>query len=96
MNIIMIVLLIAIFYFFMIRPQKKRQKRDREFRNSLAEGDYVITAGGIHGKIRGIQDNTVTLEIAHNVKIRIEKNMIYASPQDAANDDNSVAENARN
>ena len=95
-NIVMIVLLIGIFYFFMIRPQQKRQKKAREFRDSLKEGDSVITAGGIHGKIRGIKDTTVVLEIAPNVKIRIDKNMIYASTQDAANDDTSVAEKARN
>lgn len=93
MNIIFIVALIAIFYFFMIRPQQKRQKEARKFRDSLQEGDAVITAGGIHGKIRGIKENTVMLEIAPNVKIRIDKGMIYASAQDAKSDANAVSEN---
>ncbi|MDE6489571.1 MAG: preprotein translocase subunit YajC, partial [Muribaculaceae bacterium] len=53
----------------------------------------VITAGGIHGKIRGIKENTVMLEIAPNVKIRIDKGMIYASAQDAKTDSNAVSEN---
>ena len=95
MNIVMIVLLIAIFYFFMIRPQQKRQKKAREFRESLKPGDSVITAGGIHGKIRSISQNTVMLEVAPNVKISIDKNMIYASTQDAATDDNAVTEKNR-
>lgn len=93
MNIAFIIGLFAIFYFFMIRPQQKRQKEARKFRDSLKEGDSVITAGGIHGKIRGIKDNTVMLEIAPNVKIRIDKGMIYASVQDAKTDSNAVSEN---
>ena len=59
MNLIMIVLLIAIFYFFMIRPQQKKQKEIRKFRDSISEGDRVVTAGGIYGKIRSINDNIV-------------------------------------
>ena len=94
-SILMIVALIAIFYFFMIRPQQKRQKKARELRESLKPGDSVITAGGIHGKIRSISQNTVMLEVAPNVKISIDKNMIYASTQDAATDDNAVTEKNR-
>ena len=55
MNIGMIVLLIAIFYFLMIRPQNKKQKQIRKFREGLQSGDKVITAGGIYGKIKEIQ-----------------------------------------
>lgn len=86
MNIIMIVALIAIFYFFIIRPQSKKQKEIRKFRDSLKKGDRVVTAGGIYGKIREIEDekNTIILEIAENVKIRIDKGSIYQSVQDAS------------
>ena len=96
-NIIMIVALIAIFYFFIIRPQSKKQKEIRKFRDSLKKGDRVVTAGGIYGKIREIEDekNTIILEIAENVKIRIDKGSIYQSVQDAsesqANNGNAAA-----
>ena len=82
-NIFMIVALIAIFYFFMIRPQQKRQKEIRKFREALTVGDRVITAGGIHGKIRGIKDNAFIIEIADNVKVTIDKGSVYPSAADA-------------
>lgn len=82
--IIMIVALIAIFYFFMIRPQSKKQKEMKKFREGLKSGDKVITAGGIHGRIREIKQNgTVLLEITDGVKIVIDATMIYPSMQDA-------------
>ena len=84
-SIIMMVALIAIFYFFMIRPQSKRQKEIRNFREALTEGQKVITAGGIHGKVKGIKDNTVIVEIADNVRITVDKGSIYASTADTAN-----------
>ena len=84
-SILMIVILIVIFYFFMIRPQSKRQKEIRKFREGLQSGDKVVTAGGIHGKIKEIKpdSNVVILEIADGVKIRIDKGSIYATAQDA-------------
>lgn len=83
-SIIMIVALIAIFYFFMIRPQSKKQKEMKKFREGLKSGDKVITAGGIHGRIREIKANgTVVLEIADAVKITIDGTMIYPTMQDA-------------
>lgn len=81
---IMLIAMFAIMYFFMIRPQNKKQKEIANFRKSLEVGQRVITAGGIHGKIKDIQDNCVTLEIADNVKIKIEKSSIFASAEDAA------------
>ena len=84
MQIGMIVVLIALFYFFMIRPQSKKQKEIRKFRDGLAVGDKVITAGGIRGKIRDVKDGYVLLEIADNVRIRVDKGSIYPSAADAA------------
>lgn len=78
-SIIMMVAIIAVFYFFMIRPQAKKQKEIRKFRDSLGVGDQVITAGGIYGKIRDIKDNMVTLEIAENVRIKVDKSSIYGA-----------------
>ena len=70
-SIIMMVALVAIFYFFMIRPQTKRQKEIRKFREALSVGDKVVTAGGIYGKIKEIKDNIIVLEIADNVRINL-------------------------
>ena len=83
-SLLMIVALIAIFYFFMIRPQQKKQKKIREERASLAKGDNVITAGGIYGKIKEVRDDCFMIEIDQNVKVRVDKNMVYRAAADAA------------
>lgn len=83
-GIIMIVALIAIFYFMMIRPQQKKQKEIRKFRDALKVGDKVISAGGIYGRIEAIKENYIVLEISKGVSIRIDKGSIYAAPQDAS------------
>lgn len=82
-RIIMIVLLIAIFYFMMIRPQQKKQKEIKKFREGLAKGDNVITAGGIYGKIKEISDTYIILSIADGVTIKIDKGSVYPSAADA-------------
>lgn len=82
-SIIMIVLLIAIFYFMMIRPQQKKQKEIKKFREGLAKGDNVITAGGIYGKIKEISDTYIILSIADGVTIKIDKGSVYPSAADA-------------
>lgn len=91
MNLLMIVALIAIFYFFMIRPQQKKQKQINKFREGLTKGDKVITAGGIHGVIKDVKEKSFVIEIADNVKITIDKGSIYPSAADAA--ENSAARN---
>jgi preprotein translocase subunit YajC len=78
--IFMFVLIIAIMYFMMIRPQRKRQKEIDNFRRGLLAGQDVITSGGIYGKIKNVEDTTVTIEIGHNVNIRVDKNCVYADP----------------
>ncbi len=77
-TIIMMVVLFAIVYFFMIRPQNKKQKEIQKFRNSLTVGQEVVTIGGIHGTIKSIdeQNNTVSLEVATGTKIKFEKSAI--------------------
>ena len=74
--LIMMVAIFAIMYFFMIRPQNKKQKEIANFRKNLEVGQEVITAGGIYGKIK---ENTVVLEIASGVKIKIDRNSIFAN-----------------
>ncbi|MCM1470928.1 MAG: preprotein translocase subunit YajC [Bacteroides sp.] len=85
----MIVLLIVVFYFFMIRPQQKRQKQIRNFREGLQQGDRVVTAGGIYGKVRQIKENTFVIEIANGVNITIDKNSVYPSA-DVASEQNEA------
>ncbi|WP_304966792.1 preprotein translocase subunit YajC [Duncaniella muris] len=85
-NILMIVALIAVFYFMMIRPQQKRQNEIKKFREGLKVGDAVVTAGGIYGKVKGIDDTTFTIEIARDVRITVDKGSVYPSAQQAAND----------
>jgi preprotein translocase subunit YajC len=72
----MIVLLIVIFYFFMIRPQQKRQKKLQEAREALTKGDKVVTAGGIHGKIVEIRDQTFVIAVEDNTHIEVDKTAI--------------------
>ncbi len=72
-GIIMIILMIAIFYFFMIRPQQKRQKEEKKFRDSLQKGQQIVTIGGMHGKVVEVKETTVVIEVAHDVRIEMEK-----------------------
>ena len=80
---ILLIAMFAIMCFFMIRPQNKKQKEIANFRKSLQVNQKVITAGGIHGVIKEINDNDIVLEIASNVRIRIDKNSIFAAAADA-------------
>jgi len=74
------ILVFVIFYFLVIRPQQKQMKKHQEYLNSLKVGDEVVTNSGIFGKIEEIDDKTVRLEIARDVRIRVLKSQI-AGPQ---------------
>ena len=78
--IIMLVLMVAIFYFFMIRPQNKRRKEIENFRNNLAIGSEVITASGVYGKVKNLNEGEayISIEIANGVVIKIDRNYVYA------------------
>lgn len=65
-----------VMYFFMIRPQTKKAKEQRQFLESVQKGDKVVTAGGIHGRIAQVEENTFLLEVDKNTKMRIEKNVL--------------------
>ncbi|MBR4644399.1 MAG: preprotein translocase subunit YajC [Bacteroidaceae bacterium] len=84
-GLLMIVALFAIMYFFMIRPQQKKQKEIQNFRNSITVGQAVVTAGGIYGVVKQINedDNTLMLEVANGVRIKVDRNSIYAQAQPA-------------
>jgi len=68
-----LVLIFAIFYFLLIRPQQKRAKQHKQFLENLKRGDEVMTSGGLIGKITGITDQVVTLEVADNTRVKVVK-----------------------
>ena len=70
------IMMFLIFYFIVIRPQQKKQQEQRKMINELKEGDNVITMSGIHGTIKKVKDDLVTLQIADNVRIKIERSYI--------------------
>ncbi|MDE7409214.1 MAG: preprotein translocase subunit YajC [Muribaculaceae bacterium] len=76
-GMLMIVAMIVIFYFFMIRPQQKKQKEIRKAREAMKNGDRVVTAGGIHGKLKEISDATVMVEVAPGVQIKVDKGSVF-------------------
>ncbi|MDR1344708.1 MAG: preprotein translocase subunit YajC [Tannerellaceae bacterium] len=78
-----IIAIVVIFYFFMIRPQQKRQKDIQKAREAIKQGDKVVTAGGIYGRVKEISDKQMQIEIAEGVRIRIDKNSVFASSEDA-------------
>jgi preprotein translocase subunit YajC len=71
--IIMILLMIVVFYFFMIRPQMKKTKEQKKFREGLQKGDKVITIGGIHGKVLEVKETTMVIETEGQGRLKIEK-----------------------
>ena len=76
MGMMPLILMFGIFYFLLIRPQQKRAKEHKVMLADLKRGDDVVTSGGVHGKITGVTDDILTLEIAPNVKIRVAKGAV--------------------
>jgi len=76
MSFLPLILIVVVFYLFFIRPQMKRSKDQKKFRESLEKGQKVITIGGIHGRLVEIQDTTVTIEVEGQVRLRVEKSAI--------------------
>ncbi|MBQ7495288.1 MAG: preprotein translocase subunit YajC [Bacteroidaceae bacterium] len=85
--ILMLVAMFAIMYFFMIRPQQKKQKEIQKFRNSIERGQEVITAGGLYGTVRDIDDvkNVLIIEVANGVRVRVDRNSVFASAASTEN-----------
>lgn len=71
-----LILMILIFYFLIIRPQQKRQKERAKLLEGVQKGDKIITSGGIHGTVEGIEDNTLLVKISDNVKVKMEKTAV--------------------
>ena len=80
--LIMILLMILVFYFFMIRPQTKKQKELQKQRESMKKGDKVVTAGGIYGEIKEVQENAFIIMIAKDVTIKVSKESVFVDAAD--------------
>jgi preprotein translocase subunit YajC len=80
---VMMIAIFVVFYFFMIRPQQKKQKELQQQREALKKGDKVITAGGIYGHIKEVQDNAFLLEVSKDVVIKVDKGSVYVAAEDA-------------
>ncbi|MFH0755806.1 MAG: preprotein translocase subunit YajC [Bacteroidota bacterium] len=82
MSFLPLILIVVVFYFFFIRPQMKKSKDQKKFRESIQKGQKVLTIGGIHGRIVEMQETTVTLEVENGVRFRLEKSAIASSTAD--------------
>jgi len=84
MTFLPLILIVVVFYFFIIRPQMKRQKELKNFRTSLAKGDKVITTGGIYGKVNDVKEDSLIIEISEGVRIRVDINSVVKDATDLA------------
>ena len=79
MTFLPLILIVVVFYFFMIRPQMKKTKEQKKFREALKKGNKIITIGGIHGKIVEVQDTTFTIETEGQGRFRLERSAVASS-----------------
>jgi preprotein translocase subunit YajC len=89
-TIILFGLIFVVFYFMIIRPQQKRQKERQKMLDALKKGDKVITAGGVHGTVVGLEDKTALVQIADNVKVKVDRGSITAVVREAQPDDKPI------
>lgn len=82
LSLLPLFLILVVFYFFFIRPQTKKSKEQKKFREALKKGDKVVTIGGLHGKVADVKESTVLIEIADNTRVSVEKSAVVASPAD--------------
>ncbi|WP_192822435.1 preprotein translocase subunit YajC [Rufibacter sp. LB8] len=84
-NFLFIGLIILVFYFFMVRPQQKKAKDQKKFREELKRGMNVVTIGGMHGRLLSVDDDTVWLEVDKGLKLKFEKSAIAVEPTTRVN-----------
>jgi len=77
-----LILVFVVFYFFMIRPQMRKQKELNTYRNALAKGDKVVTTGGIYGRVLEVKDNVVMIDVGGDVKLKVDKSALLKDPSD--------------
>ncbi len=94
MSFLPLILMFAIFYFLLIRPQQKKQKKHREFLQNLKKGDYVLTGGGMYGRITSVEGDVLEVELSENLTVKVNRSFISGSgnpaetKQPAKNDKN--------
>lgn len=88
MNIIFLVAIFIIFYFFMVRPQNKKRKELQNLRDNLKKGDNVVTIGGIHGKVVEVKETTVLITVDASTKLKIDKSSISLDSSTKLNEEN--------
>ncbi len=81
-----LILMFVVFYFLLIRPQQKKAKEHREMIQNLKKGDRIVTSGGIHGRITGMDDATLTVEIADKVRVKVNRGNVGTLSHPAAKD----------
>lgn len=81
---LMMVLMFGILYFFMIRPQQKKAKDQKKFTEEIKKGDYVVTIGGVHGRIAEMEDDTIIVEVERGARIRFSKSAVSMESTKAA------------
>ena len=86
MSFIFLIMIGLVFYLFFIRPQAKKTKEQKKFREALKEGDKVVTIGGLHGRIVKVMDHTFLLEVSDNVRIKIERSAVAMPDQEPSVD----------
>jgi preprotein translocase subunit YajC len=84
MQFVPLVLIVVVFYFFMIRPQMKKQKDLKKFREDLKKGDKVVTTGGIYGKVLDIQETVIIMEVEGQNRLKIDKAAVVKDMSDVA------------
>lgn len=82
-GMLMMVAIFVVFYFFMIRPQQKKQKELQKQREALTKGSKVVTAGGIYGIVKEVQDTTFLIEVSKDVTLRVDKGSVFVAAEDA-------------
>ncbi|MGI6323896.1 MAG: preprotein translocase subunit YajC [Bacteroidales bacterium] len=75
-----LILVFVIFYFFMIRPQMKKQKEMNNYRNSLKRGDKVVTTGGVYGRVLEVKDSYIMMDAGGDVRLKVDKNALLKDP----------------
>ena len=81
-SLLPIILVFVVFYFFMIRPQMRKQKELTNYRSALAKGDKIVTTGGIYGRVAEVKDNIVIMDVGGDVKLKVDKSAVLKDSSD--------------
>ena len=80
MTFLPLILVFVVFYFFMIRPQMKKQKEMNSYRSSLKRGDKVITTGGLYGRVHEVKENSILMDVGGDIKLKVDKSALLKDP----------------